>query len=410
MAHFAKYGKAATGHMAKHYERAKEWNPEIGEMEYVKFANQDIDTERTHLNYNLAPERPQGQIGFIKQRMSEIKCQNRADINVMCSCVVTLPRKEPQEIDVNKSEWLIDDVTKEATPTKIVYKDYSEEERQLFFETAYDVLKGKFGEENVISAYVHKDETRDHMHFAFVPAVDDKAWNKKHPEQPRQKLSAKECITQTLLQSFHKDLQAALDKEFGEDFFPVLNGATLGGNKTVAELKATKQIEEIGNQYIVADHELLMAKIELEDVSYNLEKTQRMLKNKEQQLSEINQKVENSQNKLQEIEQAIKDTTEKQDVLVGEIEALIDVREALAEEKEILSEAVANLNITGKKQMSGDEWDRVIAARKEQHSDKKKLEMLEKFVQHPQVAPLLQQWQQLQIQSRGLKKKDELIK
>lgn len=47
MAHFAKYTAAAAGHLSKHYERAKD---EKGE--YIKFGNQDIDPQKTHLNYN----------------------------------------------------------------------------------------------------------------------------------------------------------------------------------------------------------------------------------------------------------------------------------------------------------------------------------------------------------------------
>ena len=49
MAHVMKYTKASYGHMLKHYERAKDKNGE-----YVKFGNENIDLERTPLNYNLA--------------------------------------------------------------------------------------------------------------------------------------------------------------------------------------------------------------------------------------------------------------------------------------------------------------------------------------------------------------------
>ena len=62
--------------------------------------NQDIDIEKTRLNYNLAEEK--NQLEFIKKRTSEIRCLNRKDINVMCDWVVTLPEKiktqEEQEL------------------------------------------------------------------------------------------------------------------------------------------------------------------------------------------------------------------------------------------------------------------------------------------------------------------------
>ena len=43
-----------------------------------------------------------------------------------------------------------------------------------FFQHAYDFFKQKHGESNIISAYVHMDENVPHMHFTFVPIVDNK--------------------------------------------------------------------------------------------------------------------------------------------------------------------------------------------------------------------------------------------
>ena len=54
MANLQKYTKSATGHLTKHFERAKDINGD-----YIKFGNQDIDIQKSHLNYNLAPEHVQ---------------------------------------------------------------------------------------------------------------------------------------------------------------------------------------------------------------------------------------------------------------------------------------------------------------------------------------------------------------
>ena len=43
------------------------------------------------------------------------------------------------------------------------------------------VLIRKIREKNVISAYVHMDETTPHMHFLFIPIVDDKSGSKSIP-------------------------------------------------------------------------------------------------------------------------------------------------------------------------------------------------------------------------------------
>lgn len=68
MANAQKYTRAACGHLAAHYERRKD---EKGE--YAKFGNQDIDPQKTHLNYNLCPRRGLEQIDFIRQRTTEAR-------------------------------------------------------------------------------------------------------------------------------------------------------------------------------------------------------------------------------------------------------------------------------------------------------------------------------------------------
>ena len=196
MANVDKFTRATTGHLCAHYERAQDENGD-----YIRFGNQNIDIEKTPLNYNLAPNHEGGQVEFIRKRTSEIKCLNRADVNVMCSWVVTLPQGFSRDRE--------------------------------FFEETYKFLAEKYGEKNVISAYVHMDEKQPHIHFSFVPVVVGK--------NEKEKVSAKELLTKLELQRFHPALQTALEHALGQDV-PVLNGATVGGNRTVAELKAEQAI------------------------------------------------------------------------------------------------------------------------------------------------------------------------
>jgi len=204
MAHVQKFTKAACGHLLKHYERAMD---EKGD--YIKFNNQSIDTNLSHLNYNLAPDRDISQVEFIKQRCSEVKCLNRKDVNVMCSWVVTKPESiEP------------------------------ERERE-FFEQSYKFLENRYGKENIISAYVHNDETTPHMHFAFVPVVHD-------PRIDIDKVSAKIKVSKTDLQTFHSDLEKHLEQYFGREV-GIINEATKDGNKAIEELKRSSAIEAIEN-------------------------------------------------------------------------------------------------------------------------------------------------------------------
>ena len=198
MANCQKYNKGAMGHLMKHYERGKDENGE-----YVKFGNQKIDPSRTHLNYNLATH-GQTQLDRIHERLGEVYCMKRRDVNVMCSWVVTVPKTVPEG---HVSE---------------------------FFERSYEFLEKKYGTENVISAYVHMDEETPHMHFAFVPVTYDVKKN-------REKVCAKDVITRERLQSFHLELQEVMDgfvSDHNHTFeCNVLNGATDGGNRTILELK-----------------------------------------------------------------------------------------------------------------------------------------------------------------------------
>lgn len=198
--HADKYTKSATGHMFKHYERARN---EKGE--YVKFGNRNIDLSRTHLNYNLAPDH--NQLEYLKERLSQVKCQNRKDVNVFCDWVITAP------------------------------KELRKENQKEFFDLAYKFMSERYGEQNVISAYVHMDETTPHMHFCFIPVYYDK-------KKDIYKVSAKQLLNKIELKCIHPQFQQYLDRcaVWGRDV-NILNGATAGGNKTVAELKAEKYTE-----------------------------------------------------------------------------------------------------------------------------------------------------------------------
>ena len=91
----------------------------------------------------------------------------------------------------------------------------------------------------MVSAYVHMDEVTPHMHFAFVPVVEDK-------KRGGYKLSAKEAVTREDLRTFHKDLSDHMERVFGRDI-GILNEATKEGNKSIEELKrqtATERLRE----------------------------------------------------------------------------------------------------------------------------------------------------------------------
>lgn len=213
MAHMMKHTKASCGHMFAHFDRKAE---HIG--------NENLDRTRTHLNYNLATHQQMDQGEFVRKRCSEVRCQNRKDVNVMVSWVVTAP------------------------------KDLPEQEHRAFFQASYDFLQKRYGKENVVSAYVHMDESQPHLHFAFVPVVHDakRDWDK---------VSAKEAVNRRDLQTFHADLQKHVESVLGHEV-GILNEATKEGNRSIQELKrdsAAKKLKSIETE--IAKHENTLVRL-----------------------------------------------------------------------------------------------------------------------------------------------------
>lgn len=198
MAHIEKFAKSSVGHLFAHFERKKI------DGEFIKFSNQEIDTTKTDQNYNIAWNKKKTQYKIYKDRLSQVQVFNRKDVKTLCSCVTTIPQD-----------------------TYLKFKDNPKAIRE-FFEHSYNFLENRYGKQNVVSSFVHMDETTPHMHFAFIPVVLDK---KKNIE----KVCAKEVITKTELQTFHKDYQEYLNNNLSYECL-VHTGITKE-NKTIKELK-----------------------------------------------------------------------------------------------------------------------------------------------------------------------------
>lgn len=218
-----KHTKASCGHMLAHYNRTAN-----------NISNENLDRTRTHLNYNLATHQYMEQNKFVKKRCSEVHCLNRKDVNVMVSWVITAPKNLPEA----------------------KHKD--------FFKASYDFCKNRYGIQNVISAYVHMDETTPHMHFAFVPVV--KALKKG---KEIEKVSAKECIDKCELRKFHTELQLYLERELDCEV-SILNEATKEGNKSIEDLKRENAIERLQKANEKATKIVSMAEMQAKKINDNL--------------------------------------------------------------------------------------------------------------------------------------------
>ena len=198
MASVAKFSAGAVRNQLRHNLR---------EIEHS--SNVDIAPERRGRDYILSPDRAMSEYDYFLQRKNELYCYGREDVKVMAGWIVTAPR------------------------------DLAEERQNEFFRAAYDFMENRYGEANVVLAVVHDDEGgQAHLHFDFIPVSVDE----KHAQG--YKICANDVLNRKELRNFHGDLQRYLDAHGLADAH-VTSGITRaqGGNRTVAELKAEREIE-----------------------------------------------------------------------------------------------------------------------------------------------------------------------
>lgn len=191
MAHIAKYKATSVGHMLAHYRRdASSKGRENIDPERIK--NDLVVGHYTNKDGKLVvgrvePREGEPNWGTVESRIERVneaqkaagKRATRKDAVVMADVVVTLP----------------DNVRK------------GDEDR--FFRLTYWYLSKKFGIENMMGGYVHKDEVlkddtpaRDHMHVPFTPILDGR-------------FNYKQMCPRSFYQSMHKELGDYLEGRMG---------------------------------------------------------------------------------------------------------------------------------------------------------------------------------------------------
>lgn len=119
---------------------------------------------------------------------------------------------------------------------KEFFDGLKEEDQRKYFEESYLYFKQRYGENNIISAVVHMDETTPHMHLYSVPLTSDG------------RLSGKEVISRATLREIQEELPERLQSkgfviERGVEGSNVRHKDTLNFKKeTVNNLK--KEIEK----------------------------------------------------------------------------------------------------------------------------------------------------------------------
>ena len=190
MAHLKKNTRGSVPGLAVHFERKTDHH-----------SNKEIDVAKTYLNQDLISD-GSNMLSRFNERLNDVYCMKRDDVKALATWIVTLPE------ELSESSY---------------------EQQSAFFEATKQFLDDRYGQENVVAAVVHYDETTPHLHYAFVPVVFD-------AKKERYKVSAKEVLTRHDLQTFHDDLDQKLKAVLPFYEKGILNHKTLPF-ENVAEIK-----------------------------------------------------------------------------------------------------------------------------------------------------------------------------
>lgn len=191
MAHIAKYKATSVGHMLAHYRRDAS-SMERDNIDPKRVKNDMVVAHYTNKDGQLVvgrvvPREGEPNWGTVQRRIERVneaqkaagKRATRKDAVVMADVVVTLP----------------DNVRK------------GDEDR--FFRLTYWYLSNKFGIDNMMGGYVHKDEVlkdgtpaRNHMHVPFTPILDGR-------------FNYKKMCPRMFYQNMHRELGDYLEKRLG---------------------------------------------------------------------------------------------------------------------------------------------------------------------------------------------------
>ena len=184
--------------------------------------NPQIDPTRTKNNYHII-KRQRSYTQFINDRIAalDLPTKVRKDAVLMCSFVVGSDRE--------------------------FFGELSPREQQQFFMDCVRFFAEKYGEENIISAIVHMDETTPHLHLNLIPIADGR-------------LSAKALFDRKALQALQTDFHSAVGKKWS------LQRGREGSQAkhlSTAEFKAKKIVEQANGE---ADRKLRITQLDAEEI------------------------------------------------------------------------------------------------------------------------------------------------
>lgn len=288
--HFEKH-KGSTGGLQRHNER------EPGQ----RHSNKNIKPDRTKDNIFLKPK---------DDRTYGERVEDRLEAGYRGTKAV---RKDAVKM-VEATVQLGGDITKESEETQIEA-----------LKEAYEQLKEMYGEENIISAVIHVDETTPHLHCDFVPLTK------------RGNLSAKDVIgdKKKMRRTQEKFLEAMQER------VPRAKFARLEPEKAQFNGLDQKLYEKMTASIKEREDKLCDREDYIEDQEIKLE-------NKEEQLNKVKEALEAKENEIRARERQVE---KDEDGIVFDRDAL-QAREAklaervqeLREREEAIAETVSKLD------------------------------------------------------------------
>ena len=118
------------------------------ERKNTNYSNKEINKQNSKLNYSIkAPYSTYEKIFKDIRKKYDLKGMIKKVSNVMCEFIITSDKE--------------------------FFKSIGEEETKRYFQTAYKFVANykNLGEDFIVSAKVHNDESTPHMHIVFIPVV-----------------------------------------------------------------------------------------------------------------------------------------------------------------------------------------------------------------------------------------------
>lgn len=315
MAHIAKYKATSVGHMLAHYRR------DASSMERDNIDPKRVESDMVVGHYTnkdgrlvvgrVVPREGEPNWGTVERRIERVneaqkaagKRATRKDAVVVADVVVTLP----------------DNVRK------------GDEDR--FFRLTYWYLSNKFGIDNMMGGFVHKDEVlkdgtpaRDHMHVPFTPILDGR-------------FNYKKMCPRTFYQNMHRELGDYLEKRLGYRPEVELDEETRAQRVYTDKSVDIDKVRGAVERAVVRPAEDEAARI----VAAAKEEAAALLKEAETRKAELVTEIADKEDDLAELDSQLEDV--RMDI-AGEEDRLESVRQAAGRLEEDVEELEAIASIT----------------------------------------------------------------